>query len=674
MTTFKNVGTEILVNTNTNMDQYQSSVTALSDGRYVVVWRNSDPATGDLDGSSIKGQILNADGSKAGPEFLVNILAWGSAGRPEVAAFDGGGFVVTHRSDPDAAHPLGADVNSYAIAGRTFSVAADGAVTGGSEFLVNSTVTGSQNVSAVAKLSNGGFVVTYNDGTASIDVRGQLFDAAGNKVGSELLINTTQTNSQTDARVAGLKDGGFVATWEDGSGADYNIRFQRFDANGAKVGPEGTANTTPTGDQYNPDVASWSDGSFVIAWEDYSVTGGDPSGYAIRAQIYNADGTARAGEFLVNTATLNDQNEPRVVTLPDGRFVVTWTDRSNTAPDTMNSAVRGQVFAADGTKLGSEFVVNTTTLDYQEDPQMAATADGRIIITWTDSSAGNFDVRAQIIDVNDVTGDGGRDVFVLGQGGNRVDGGAGTDTAVIGAGYNDVKIVDNGDGTLTLSGKIAGDDFSAIVSNTEVFEFTDGVRSLSQIMPKTIDGTSKGETLTGTDGVEIFNAKGGGDKVKAGAGSDTLNGSSGDDKLYGQDGADTLKGGKNDDYLSGGNGNDMLFGNSGNDKMRGGAGMDTFVFENSLKPSNTDQIVDFTVIDDTISLASSAFTGLVAGSLAAGAFVIGSKALDADDRVIYNAAKGKLLYDADGAGGDKAVEFATLSKNLAMTADDFIVI
>ncbi|HYI47238.1 MAG TPA: hypothetical protein VEX35_02125, partial [Allosphingosinicella sp.] len=67
-------------------------------------------------------------------------------------------------------------------------------------------------------------------------------------------------------------------------------------------------------------------------------------------------------------------------------------------------------------------------------------------------------------------------------------------------------------------------------------------------------------------------------------------------------------------------------------------------------------------------------TGLTPGSLPAGAFVTGSAAGDADDRIIYNGATGQLYFDADGNGAGAAVQFATLSPGLALTGSDFFVI
>ena len=59
------------------------------------------------------------------------------------------------------------------------------------------------------------------------------------------------------------------------------------------------------------------------------------------------------------------------------------------------------------------------------------------------------------------------------------------------------------------------------------------------------------------------------------------------------------------------------------------------------------------------------------GWLKADAFHVGSRAADAEDRIIYDAAKGALYYDTDGAGGNAQVQFAKLDKHLSLTINDF---
>ncbi len=131
--------------------------------------------------------------------------------------------------------------------------------------------------------------------------------------------------------------------------------------------------------------------------------------------------------------------------------------------------------------------------------------------------------------------------------------------------------------------------------------------------------------------------------------------------------------------LSGAAGNDTLKGLQGNDALTGGTGGDLFVFSTTLNATtNVDQIMDFSVTDDTIQLENNGvFTALTTiGTLAATAFRIGSVAADADDRIIYNSTAKQLYYDADGNGAGTAIKFATFSMASApaLTNVDFVVI
>ena len=108
--------------------------------------------------------------------------------------------------------------------------------------------------------------------------------------------------------------------------------------------------------------------------------------------------------------------------------------------------------------------------------------------------------------------------------------------------------------------------------------------------------------------------------------------------------------------------------------MTGGAGNDIFRFNVAPIIANTDKILDFVVVNDTIQLENAVFTGLTAGTLKATQFFKGTAAHDADDRVVYNAATGALIYDSNGDAAGGAVQFATLTKNLALTHMDFVVV
>ena len=132
-----------------------------------------------------------------------------------------------------------------------------------------------------------------------------------------------------------------------------------------------------------------------------------------------------------------------------------------------------------------------------------------------------------------------------------------------------------------------------------------------------------------------------------------------------------LIGNTGNNILSGGNGNDTLDGKTGANTLMGGAGNDIFRFTTL---GHVDAITDFVVVNDTIQLENAIFTTLTPGTLAASQFRIGTKALDANDFVIYSSTTGKLLYDTDGSGAGTAVQIAMMGVGLSLTSADIVVI
>jgi Ca2+-binding RTX toxin-like protein len=145
-------------------------------------------------------------------------------------------------------------------------------------------------------------------------------------------------------------------------------------------------------------------------------------------------------------------------------------------------------------------------------------------------------------------------------------------------------------------------------------------------------------------------------------------------QIWGNGAGNSLNGGGGNDALFGFDGNDTLNGGTGSDALFGGSGADTFAFTTALGATNVDLIADFVSGTDKIALDDAMFTGLSLGALSASAFVNGTSAQDADDRILYDAASGNLFFDADGNGAGTAVLFATLQGHPPIAASDFIVI
>jgi Ca2+-binding RTX toxin-like protein len=89
------VGGEFLVTTTTSSDQYEPTVTGLSDGGFVVAWANYD----STNNYQIYAQRFDADGTKLGDEFTINTYSSGVQREPQITALAGGGFAVVWQDE-----------------------------------------------------------------------------------------------------------------------------------------------------------------------------------------------------------------------------------------------------------------------------------------------------------------------------------------------------------------------------------------------------------------------------------------------------------------------------------------------------------------------------------------------------------------------------------------------
>jgi hypothetical protein len=372
---------EFQVNTWTTGEQWFPSITSLSNGGFVVVWE-SDGQDGSGDG--VYGQRFDSNGNKVGWEFQVNTWTIDWQEYPSITSLSNAGFVVVWQSgcDPDRRIPCAAspqDGSKFGVYGQRFDSNGNKL---GSEFRVNTWTTGNQSAPSITSLPNGGFVVVWEsdgqDGSRD-GVYGQRFDSNGNKVGSEFQVNTWTTYDQENPSITSLSNGGFVVVWEGfgQDGSNWGVYGQRFDSNGNKVGSEFQVNTWTTDYQGYPSIASLPNGGFVVVWERH---GQDGEWDGVYGQRFDSNGNKVGSEFRVNTSWALDyyQLNPSVTWLSNGGFVVVWAGAGQGDTD----GVYGQRFDSDGNEVGSEFQVNTWTIDWQEYPSITSLSNGGFVVVW----------------------------------------------------------------------------------------------------------------------------------------------------------------------------------------------------------------------------------------------------------------------------------------------------
>ncbi len=176
--------------------------------------------------------------------------------------------------------------------------------------------------------------------------------------------------------------GDFILTGAptQGDGSGFGVIAAMYNSDGTPKGDSFIVNTYRSGYQAYPSVATNSNGDFVIVWVSADQDGSD---LGVFGQLYHPDGSPKGSEFQVNTTTNYDQRDPVVAMSDSGEFVVVWA--SEEGPTHNHKDILGQRYAADGTRIGGEFQINTYDYKVQENPAIAMRSSGQFVIAWHSS-------------------------------------------------------------------------------------------------------------------------------------------------------------------------------------------------------------------------------------------------------------------------------------------------
>ncbi|MBR0556575.1 calcium-binding protein [Ciceribacter sp. L1K23] len=625
------MGVESRVDSQVNYTRDLSSVTSLSDGGWVVTWQSFDQ---DGSGYGIYQQRFNGEGEAVSVETRVNTHVVGYQTEATVTALSDGGWVVVWvSSDQEVSMDIyqqryGADGNAI-----------------GAEQRVNSFLGGAQLTSSVAALADGGWLVTFasNGQTGSHDVYQRRYDADGNAVGEDQLVNTFRAGIERESVAAGLADGGWIIVWT--SLQQDSVYQQRYDAAGHAVGTETRMNIQ--GSARAPQVASLPDGGWVVTWQ---TSDGSGSGIAQRVFATDIDGTARA-ETLDGTAF--DE-----------------TIRGYGGNDTLDGAGGNDIMLGG---FGNDTYIVDSAGDQVQEMAAQGTDTVRASISYTLggsvenlvlTGSGNLTGTGNSL-ANVITGNSGNNTL-SGLGGNdRIDGGSGNDTLDGGAG-NDTLL--GGSGNDTLNGGSGADRMEGGTGNDTYYVDNSG--------DVVVEGSNAGtdtvrSSISHTLATNVENL------ILSGAGNLNGNGNASANVLTGNSGNNILKGLAGNDTLKGEAGNDQLTGGSGADKLYGGSGADRFIFtatsDSTVSSTSRDMIYDFSRSQgDKIDLSAIDASTKSSGNQAF--TFIGEKA--------YSGKAGELRYVNSGGdtyvyadvNGDKASDFAIrIDANIDLVKGDFIL-
>jgi hypothetical protein len=191
---------------------------------------------------------------------------------------------------------------------------------------------------AVAAIGNQALVV-YEDGTgtttASANIRARLFDGASNTLGAAFTIADHTARLRT-ADVAAIDNHRYAIVYGD----ETDVWVKIYDSATGLLSAEIQFDATG-GLSFVPQVSGAPGAGFVVTWAEFN--GAD---YDVKARLFDGLANGVGSEFIVTSLTDDLQFWPTVATSNHHIFFA-WTDSAARPEDAAPSGVRGRVFGID---------------------------------------------------------------------------------------------------------------------------------------------------------------------------------------------------------------------------------------------------------------------------------------------------------------------------------------
>ncbi|UCG51116.1 MAG: T9SS type A sorting domain-containing protein [Candidatus Latescibacterota bacterium] len=272
----------------------------------------------------------------------------------------------------------------------------------GDHFQINTTSDGYQTSPDVAMDAAGRFMtVWYSNQPAGgpgfwiYNIFGRCYDNSGNPLGDEFLISVPDSASQAVPSVT-LARWEYLALWMYTRTLSKEVRGFRFDMGGSPIGSEFTLLQKEIGYPfYEPTVSGNPLGQYVLAFVDDDDNDPDDMHEIIRAKTGTLDGGPGP---LIDVSLYSGVSQwlGSVDMNGLGEFIVVWYMWD---PDGLTDTdVYAQRFDPEGNPVGPRMLVNETTEDRQDNPDVVLNDNGDFVVVYESSGAGREDIYARIYD------------------------------------------------------------------------------------------------------------------------------------------------------------------------------------------------------------------------------------------------------------------------------------
>jgi len=355
------------------------TIAASGNAPAIAAFRNIQFVAAFTDGSSstINALPLSAGGAAAGGTFRVNAPTDVNPTRqwPAIAEFFGGFVIAWIERGPN----LGPNVKLRVFDGDTFAP--------GDEIQVNATPVDSNQPPALARLSDGGFVLVWADARPEERIRAQRFDRLGNRNSADFRANTV-AGLHRRPMVAVLANGSIVIGWLARVTGPLQVRFQIFDASATPVGGERLLD----GGASLASVTALDSGRFVIAHLRHPADGETLPQVIAEVNVFEPTGAASGSAIPVTNEQAIMSSWPTLAPLPGGRFLVAWTQGPMAAGDS-EPDVKAKIFSDTQGALGQITHLNSNTGGIRFSVCAAAasgTGSGaNLLVAWANSASGS---------------------------------------------------------------------------------------------------------------------------------------------------------------------------------------------------------------------------------------------------------------------------------------------
>ena len=231
----------------------------------------------------------------------------------------------------------------------------------------NNTVGGAQSNPKIVGLADGGYLVAWeSDQNDAGDIVAQKYDRSGKVVKDEFLLNVSTTGQQSDISLTALSHGGFVAAYTDL--ATSEVKYQIYDSDVNRWGAE-----INLGSGSDISVSGLSVGGFVATWKD-------GAGDIIRDQFHSGANP--------NPVTLDSNGGTTATTgLAGGGYVSIWSEASGSGND-----VLGQIHDDRGLPVGGQIILGSSS-SFSDLPEVTGLADGGFVVAWEDVNTAPTDTN-----------------------------------------------------------------------------------------------------------------------------------------------------------------------------------------------------------------------------------------------------------------------------------------